>query len=89
VPCYGNKDSHCCSINGSDCPHLEENTVEGRRWVCGLRRKLGDWDKVLVSPEYLADVAGKFRHPDTNCRDWPDGTGANSANCTECGVVRK
>ena len=88
MPCMGNRDDHCCWIKGVACPHLEENTVEGRRWACGLRRVLGNWDDVIVSPEYLADVAGKFSHPDMNCKDWPDGTGVNSYTCAECGVTK-
>lgn len=89
MPCFGNKDSHCCSINGKDCKYLEENTMPDRRWACGLMRKLQDWDAVLISKEYITDVKGKFAHPETNCRDWPDGIGANSHNCVECGVVKR
>ena len=86
MPCLGNRDDHCCWIKGTPCPHLEENTVEGRRWACGLRRKLGNWDDVITSPEYLADVAPHFEPKGMNCRDWPDGTGGNAYTCAECGV---
>jgi hypothetical protein len=87
MPCLGNKDEHCCYVNGSACLYLEENTVEGRRWACGLRRTLGNWDDVITSPEYLVNVEPHFRQFGMNCKDWPDGTGANSYICVECGSV--
>lgn len=86
MPCFGNKSDHCCYVNGVDCKHLEENTMEGRRWVCGLRRKLGNWDDVISSKEYIKDVEPYFGIIGMNCKDWPDGTGHNSGTCAECGV---
>ena len=79
----GVSDDHCCWVAGKACPHLEENTVVGRRWACGLRRDLGNWDAVITSDRYLADVAPHFG--EMNCRDWPDGVGKNRGYCEECG----
>ena len=69
---------------GTPCKHLEDRTVSGRRWACGLRRKYGDWDKVLVSKEYVDTVAPHFDPQDVNCRDWPDLSKGQS--CNECGI---
>ena len=84
MPCYGNRDDHCCYVNGKACQFLEENTVPERRWACGLRRELGDWDSVISDPRYIEHVDPHFG--DMNCRDWPDGTGRNKGSCPECGV---
>jgi hypothetical protein len=50
--CHGNAEEHCCYVAGEVCPYLEENTVSGRRWACGLLRRLGSWDAVNRSDEY-------------------------------------
>jgi len=84
MPCNGNRKDHCCNLKGKDCPFLEENTVSGRRWACGLYRKSQDWNKVILSDEYKKVVAPIFEPLGMNCRDWPDGTGANSYLCEEC-----
>ena len=85
MPCLGTKDDHCCYVNGKACCFLEENTVPGRRWACGLRRELGDWDLVIASDRYQQAVAPYFG--EMNCRDWPDATsGPNSFVCEHCGV---
>lgn len=84
MPCFGNRDDHCCYVSGEACRFLEENTVEGRRWACGLRRELGDWDSVIADPRYLEHIQPIFG--EMNCRDWPDGTGKNRGQCDECGV---
>jgi hypothetical protein len=78
--CHGNGEEHCCWLgDGGLCPYLEENTVEGRRWACGLRRELRSWKKVHADPRYLADVQPFFddlieRLPDyefgLSCGDW-------------------
>lgn len=85
MPCFGNGDDHCCYVAGKACPFLEENTVPGRRWACGLRRELGDWDLVISDVRYKLNVAPHFGA--MNCRDWPDGKGVNSAHCEQCGVT--
>ncbi len=72
--CTGNSTEHCCWINGVVCPYLEENTVEGRRWACGLLRKLGSWEAVYDSSEYqTSDAAAMFTAvwPGFGCGDWP------------------
>lgn len=75
MQCHGNGDSHCCWFNGEVCRFLEENTVPGRRWACGLYRKYGGWDAALASPEYIQHVQPKFTAipalKGKNCRDWP------------------
>lgn len=78
--CSGNTEDHCCYLRGKPCPHLEQHTMPDRKWVCGLRRKLGDWDKVLESEEYLTDVAPVFEPLGINCRDWPEPTGCGNCN---------
>lgn len=71
--CLGrNLDGHCCWVDGKVCQFLEENTERGFRWTCGLRRELGNWDKVLADPRYQKEVQPKLRAPGVNCRDWPN-----------------
>lgn len=75
MTCHGNSD-HCCWVDGAPCPHLEEGTVPGRRWACGLFRKLGDWGTVHESEDYLRDVRPHWdRAGVIDCGDW---TGANA-----------
>ena len=78
IVCTGRGDArtgdHCCWIAGELCPHLEEGTVPGRRWVCGLYRELGSWEQVYADPRYLAsDAAAWFAdaYPGFGCGDWP------------------
>lgn len=79
MPCPGTGEQHCCWVAGEVCPFLEENTVEGRRWACGLYRKYGNWNRAINSEEYRTKVkphfesdALKARGREINCRDWPD-----------------
>ena len=81
--CKGNSKSHCCWFAGEPCAYLEEGTVEGRRWACGLRRKYGDWDKAVASKEYQTNIEPHFGPQGVNCRDWPDLEKGQS--CNECG----
>jgi hypothetical protein len=83
MPCLGNSKDHCCYLAGTPCKYVEENTVPGRRWACGLRRELGDWDAVLASDRYQADIEPHFGPQGINCKDWPE---ANHAFCGDCGV---
>lgn len=85
MPCSGNAADHCCYIAGKRCPHSIDD-YEGRRWACGLRAAYGNWDDVLASDEYKKDVAPHFEPLGINCRDWPDGEGANRGVCADCGV---
>lgn len=72
--CHGNGPDHCCTIQGVTCPYLEEGTVKGRRWACGLLRELGSWEAVYTDPRYQASAAAAYfadRHPGYGCGDWP------------------
>lgn len=77
--CTGNHDDHCCyigvyGIEGTSlCPFLEENTVEGRRWACGLMRQYGSWDMVLDSFKYNKYVKPFYdeKFPGESCATWP------------------
>ena len=51
-----NEGDHCCWIEGVACPFLEEETVQGRHWACGLLRELGSWEKVHTDPRYVATL---------------------------------
>jgi hypothetical protein len=82
--CGGNNADHCCYVAGVACPHLEENTVEGRRWACGLRRELGDWASVHADPRYLADVKPHWLNVGMeDCGDYP----APGRSCGTCGMT--
>lgn len=76
---FDNKEDHCCYLNGPICPHLVENEVDGG-WACGLFVKYGDWDQVIASTEYLADVDPRLSPFNINCRDYPKGK-----YCGTCG----
>lgn len=87
MPCDGNSEISCCCIDGVECKYLEENTLPDRRWVCGLRRRLGDWDSVLESPEYKRDIAPALEPLGINCKDWPDkATHGKIVRCMNCGL---
>jgi len=88
MPCSGLGKDHCCYIRAKPCKYLitdytDENGVR-RKWACGLRAELGDWDSVLKDPRYIEDVQGSWRDG-INCRDWPDGEGVNRSYCNKCG----
>ena len=46
--------------------------------------EMQDWDEVIASGRYQAVVAPVFEPLGMNCKDWPDGLGANSYYCEEC-----
>ena len=78
--CHGNNEGHCCWLGGVLCPFLEENTVEGRRWACGLFRELGDWELVHEDHRYIDKVLPLWMARDElriwadqgcGCGDWP------------------
>jgi hypothetical protein len=74
---------HCCWLGKRGvCPHLEERTVSGRRWACGLLRKLGSWTVVHASPEYVRDVRPFWDGfaPALDCGTWPP-LGMTCATC--------
>jgi len=79
MPCSGRGTpggDHCCYVEGQVCRYLEENTVEGRRFVCGLRRRLGSWEKVHKHRGYRRHVQTVWdRVGIASCGDWqPNGT---------------
>jgi len=90
MKCLGrNLDDHCCWLNGKQCQFLEENTQEGYRWSCGLRRELGSWDAVLADKRYQETVdpefvkrAERLGTPKINCRDYP----SDPDRCGYCGA---
>jgi hypothetical protein len=77
---------HCCYLGQAGvCPHLEENTVPGRSWACGLLVRLGSWAVVHEAPQYVRDVRpfwDSFR-PDLDCGTWPP----EGETCAACGQV--
>ena len=83
MPCHGNAKGHCCWVAGEVCQYLEKNTVPGRRWACGLRRELGDWDLVLEDSRYKEGPGKHFDTIGINCRDWPDKY--PNVKCGDCG----
>lgn len=83
MPCLGNGDRHCCYVRGKRCPNLEEGTVEGRKWACGLRRELGDWDLVMEDPRYIGDQWVAIGLPFDYCKTFPESA---PGGCAQCGV---
>jgi hypothetical protein len=61
--------------------HVDE-TGYFRRWACGLRAELGDWDLVIADPRYK-EATGTAWTNGLNCRDWPDGVGVNKGTCND------
>lgn len=86
MPCNGNGKDHCCWVKGKPCALLIENHVDEtghfRRWACKLRAELGNWDDVIVHPDYLEATKGAWING-LNCRDWPDGEGPNHGSCDD------
>jgi hypothetical protein len=82
--CAGNGDDHCCHLGDKICIHLEENTVSGRRWACGLYRKYGSWKIVHALPEYesVRNSLRKF-NIEVDCGDWP----RPGEKCHTCGIT--
>ena len=84
--CSGQGTDHCCYLGAAGvCRHLEQNTVSGRRWACGLRRELGSWDKVHGNKRYLNDVKPVLTEigVTVDCGDWPP----PGETCGTCGVT--
>jgi hypothetical protein len=66
------------------CQYLEEYTVPGRRWACGLYRQHGDWQKVHIDPRYLANVKPYWDTTELagqECGEWP----RPGVSCPVCG----
>lgn len=75
LTCHGNGLEHCCYVAGEVCPFLEEDTVPGRKWVCGLRRELGSWEAVHADPRYAPIQSVWDEVGISSCGDWGPGTG--------------
>jgi hypothetical protein len=81
MTCHGNCESHCCYFHGIVCPYVEEDTVSGRRWTCGLFRELGDWDEVVKDERYVKEVQSLFDTvpgfvgKDYTCANYPQEVG--------------
>lgn len=73
MSCDGQAEDHCCYVNGTVCTFLEEHTVPGRRWACGLLRVQGSWEAVYALPEWQEKVKPMFDAfwPGKGCGDWP------------------
>lgn len=74
MPCHGNGQNHCCNLGQrGECEFVEENTIAGRRWACGLLRELGSWESVEADPRYLKSVKPFFDEymPGVSCGSWP------------------
>lgn len=87
MSCDGNQADHCCYLNGEPCQYVEENTVDGRRWACGLRRELGDWDSVLASDRYQSGPGAYFSAIGMNCKTYP--SAAKKQFCSTCGKGKR
>ena len=86
MQCPGNTEDHCCYISGQRCHFLEEDTVPGRRWACGLYRELGGWQAVYVDPRYLQTVKPHWMGTaleEYDCGQWPP----PGLICPVCGGV--
>lgn len=76
--CHGNGAEHCCWFQGVQCPFVEENTMPGRRWACGLARELGGFP-IADDPRWqetvrpMAEAAGL--PTDYLCANWPQAYG--------------
>ena len=85
MPCTGNGLDHCCHLGKYGvCTHLEENTVPGRRWACGLLVRYGSW-KAMMATDAYAEVQSRLDEImsyKTTCRDWPP----PGKRCNGCGL---
>lgn len=83
--CAGLTEDHCCYLGRHGvCPYLEEGTIPGRRWACGLRRELGSWDAVHADDRYLTTVRPCWDEVGmVDCGDWPP----PEVPCGTCGVM--
>jgi hypothetical protein len=82
--CAGNSDDHCCYVAGGVCHFLEENTVPGRRWACGLYRRLGSWAAMVADPGWQEHVKPTIEGLGMEtCGDWP----RSGEVCLSCGVT--
>jgi len=75
-PCHGNRADPCCYVEGVLCRFVEQGTVPGRRWACGLLRKLGSWEGVHADLGYQWHVQQVWNEVGIeSCGAWGPGTG--------------
>ena len=78
-------DGHCCWVKGKVCKYLEEDSIDGRKWSCGLRRERGNWEDVYTDQRYIENILPFWIEHDigtTRCGDWP----VPGQRCDECGI---
>jgi hypothetical protein len=68
--CTGNGSEHCCYVEGKVCTFLEEGTVPGRRWACGLLRECGSWEAVHADARYAPIQAAWDKVGIESCGAW-------------------
>jgi len=61
------------------CPFLEENTEEGKRWSCQLRRENGSWAAAIRDRRYKP-IGKHFKQFGYDCESY---------QCKECGQVER
>ena len=86
MPCSGNEEDHCCYLQGEVCQFLEENTVPGRRWACGLLKSYETWEAVYETTYYKTLVKPKLDNmfnTSVDCGDWP----RPGEKCGTCGTI--
>ena len=71
--CEGNRDDHCCYLDGQVCSFLRDDGPEAsRRWVCTFRERLGSWEAVHADSEYRREIAPTMLSlTGVLCGDWP------------------
>lgn len=71
LECHGNGEEHCCWVDGEVCRYLEVDTVPGRHWVCGVRRRYDTWEEAHQDPGYIENVHSVWERTGTaDCGDW-------------------
>lgn len=82
--CTGNNSDHCCYVDGVACKHLIVDVVPGRKYACGLRHELGNWDAVYADPRYaeIQAVWDAGSLAGYKCGEWP----APRFVCGTCGL---
>jgi hypothetical protein len=80
-------DDHCCWLRGEPCRFLEEDTVPGRRWACGLLRELNSWGAVSADSRWIEHVKPTLDGLGiSSCDDFPR-PGETCATCGQAGKM--
>jgi len=76
--CGSNPKDHCCWFtDNTECPFLRTTDQRTRAetgyyWKCALRAKLGSWEEVHKSPQYLAKIKPRLEAAgEGDCGDYP------------------